>query len=391
MAWGEQAQLVERFHAVGAFLKTACRHWQLGSSYDGWVAAGQRELPRLLPLIIARLRDQMRRRITPQQCGRWEAWAVDGSQITCPRTRENQAAMGDVGKPDGMPLLSLTVMQHLASGLPWDFRVGPGTDSERTHLRSMLDELPRSALLVADAGFIGYDLCREMFARGQHFLLRVGGNVHLFSSLGYDFEIEGQTVYLWPTKSQAEREPPLVLRLIVVRDEHHRPVYLVTSVLEPAALSDAEAAAFYRQRWGIEVGLRSLKQTMEHHTLRSRTPATCYLEMTWAFVGVWLLQLWTASQVEAAGGAAREASTAQARNVVRRVLRRQRPCHRTRRSLARAIAGCRHDNYVRQRPKASRNYPRKKRHEPPGPPHIKPPNATQLQQAQQLTPLILNC
>ena len=79
--------------------------------------------------------------------------------------------MGDVGKPDGMPLLSLTSILHLGLGLPWAFRVGPGTDSERAHLRDMIDELPTGSLLVADAGFIGYDLCRELLARQRHFLL----------------------------------------------------------------------------------------------------------------------------------------------------------------------------------------------------------------------------
>lgn len=390
MAWGEQTQLVERFHAVCGFLKNTCGHWRLGSSYDGWVRAQQRELPRLLPLVVGRLRAQMRERIAAQRVGRWEVLAVDGSQFTCPRTRANQAAMGDVGKPDGMPLVSLTLIQHLASGLPWDFRVGPGTDSERTHLRDMLDALPEGALLVADAGFCGYDLCREMLERGQHFLFRIGGNVHLLASLGYDFEVVGQTVYLWPLDSQQRNLPPLVLRLIVVRDGQKQAVYLLTSVLDPAALTDAEAGEIYALRWGIEVGFRTVKQTLEHHTLRSRTPETCYLEITWALLGVWLLQLLAASHVTAAGGAPREASPAQARNVVRRVLRNQRPCCRTRRSLPHVLAHCRRDPYRRRRPKTSRNYPRKKRHHPPGEPHIKPPTAAQLHKAQRLTPLMLH-
>jgi IS4 transposase len=387
MAWGEQSQLGERFDAVRSFLQQTCRHWKLGSSYEGWVAAQKRDAARVIPLVVRRLRKTMRQLAGFQRRGRWDIYAVDGSQATCPRTMANQEVMGDVGKPGGMPLLSLTSIQHVRSGLPWDFRVGPGDDSERAHLREMLDDLPAGSLLVADAGFIGYDLCCEMLQRQQHFLLRVGGNMHLLSELGYDFEVQGQTVYLWPEKQQRKNLPPVALRLIVVQDEDKQPVYLATSVLEPDELSDEEAAEIYRLRWGIEVLYRTAKQTLEHHTMRSRTPENCYLEMTWAFLGVWLLKLMSASKIAAAGGDPLSVSPAQARNAVRRSMRGDRPCRRTRQSLPRVLARCRIDTYTRRRPKTSRDYPRKKQHKPPGPPTIKPPDSTQLRKAKQLTPM----
>jgi hypothetical protein len=387
MGWGEQRELTERFGAVCSCLKEACPHWTLGTSYSGWTEALLHEQERLLPLIVERLRKLQQTLPNQRRFGRWNVFAVDGSQIACPRTIKNQEAMGDVGKPDGIPLLSLTSILHLGTGLPWDFRVGPGTDSERSHLRQMIGDLPRGSLLVADAGFVGYDLCRDLIERKQHFLLRVGGNVHLLNSLGYDFEVQGQTVYLWPTGKQDSSEPPLELRLIVVRDENKQPIYLVTSVLDPEELTDEEAREIYHARWGVEVHFRTVKQTMEHQTMHSRTPKTCYLEMTWAFLGTWLLELMTARKVAAAGGDPRRISPAQARNCVRRVMRRQRPCHRSRSGLCRALAACRVDNYKRQRPKASRSYPRKKRHKPPGPPHIKPPDEAQLHKAQKLTPI----
>jgi hypothetical protein len=388
MAWCEQDQLTERFATVCSTLTEACPHWSLGTSYSGWTEALLREGERLPRLVIQRLRKLQDTLPNARRFGRWNAFAVDGSQATCPRTSENQQAMGDSGKPNGMPLLSLTYILHLGTGLPWDFRVGPGTDSERSHLRQMLDDLPSSgSLLVADAGFVGYDLCRDLLERKQHFLLRVGGNVHLLNSLGYDFEIQGQTAYLWPTAKQDKNEPPLVLRLIVIRDENKQPIYLVTSVLDPADLTDEEAREIYHARWGVEVQFRTVKQTMQHHTLHSRTPETCYLEMTWAVLGTWMLELMTARAVAAAGGDPRRISPAQARNCVRRVLRRQPPCRNSRTELCRALAACRVDDYKRRRPKASRNYPRKKRHELPQPPQIKSPSQTQLRKAHQLTPI----
>lgn len=389
MAWGEQLQLVERFQTVTGFLKQTCQHWQLGSSYEGWLTALAREQERLVPLVTQRLRQHMRSMTDHQRCGRWEAYAVDGSQFACPRTEENQQAMGDVGKPEGVPLVSLTTLHHLRLGLPWALRVGPGTDSERAHLRDMAHELPSGSLLVADAGFVGYDLCRSLLARKQHILLRVGGNIHLLGVLGYDCEVRGRTVYLWPVNQQQEKQPPLEFRLIVCQDERKQPVYLVTSLLDPDQLTDPEASELYRLRWGIEVFYRTTKQTLARHTLRSRTPENCYLELTWAILGVWLLQLMTVRQLVGAGHDPRAASPARARRLVRRVLRHEQPSRGTRRTLCRLLADCRQDRYERRGAKASRNYPRKKRHQPPGPPIIKPPTAKQIQTAKGLTPLTI--
>jgi hypothetical protein len=308
--------------------------------------------------------------------------------------------MGDTGKPNGIPQLSMTVLFHVGLAMPWAFRVGPSTESEREHLRDMFDELLAQSLLVGDAGFVGYRLCREMHGRNQHFLLRVGSNVHLLTALGYDYEVDGETVYLWPVEQQSRRQPPIKLRLLVVEDEGKQPIYLVTSVLDAKRLTLTEAGEIYRRRWGIEVSFRTLKQTLAHTAAHSRTPENCYLEMQWAILGAWMLELLTVRQVVAAGSTAQKASPAAARNVVRRAMRNapprgrrpRRARSRRRRGFARpsllaALAACQTDNYRRPRPKASRDYPRKKRHEPPSPPNIKPSTDSQRQAAKQLTPL----
>jgi len=401
MAWSETPQLVERFAAVRACLHEACPHWKLGASYDGYVQAQQREAARLIPAVTRKLRQHMQ--AFPEEhrrVGRWEVFAVDGSDAACPRTIANQQAMGDTGKPNGIPQLSMTVLFHVGLAMPWAFRVGPSTESEREHLRDMFDELLAQSLLVGDAGFIGYGLCREMHGRNQHFLLRVGGNVHLLTGLGYHYEVEGETVYLWPLEQQSRRQPPIKLRLLVVEDEGKQPIYLVTSVLDAERLTLAEAGEIYRRRWGIEVSFRTLMQTLAHTATHSRTPENCYLEMKWAILGAWMLELLTVRQVVAAGSTAQKASPAAARNVVRRAMRNSPPCgRRTRRgrsrrrrrfarpSLLAALAACQTDNYRRTRPKASRDYPRKKRHEPPSPPKIKPSTESQRQIAKQLTTL----
>jgi hypothetical protein len=56
------------------------------------------------------------------------------------------------------PHIWLTVMWHVASGLPWDWRAGPAGSSERKHLEEMMASLPPRSLITADAGFVGYEL-----------------------------------------------------------------------------------------------------------------------------------------------------------------------------------------------------------------------------------------
>ncbi|MBN2023652.1 MAG: IS4 family transposase, partial [Pirellulales bacterium] len=112
--------------------------------------------------------------------------------------------------------------------------------SERSQLREMLAELPGSAILVADAGFLGDAVACQMVREKRHFPLRVGGNVHLIEVLGYASEIQGRDVYPWPLERQHDKQPPLKLRLIVAQDEGKQPVYLATSVLDENALTDRD-------------------------------------------------------------------------------------------------------------------------------------------------------
>ena len=49
----------------------------------------------------------------------------------------------------------------------------------------MVPELPAHALIVADAGFVGYALWQALLTAGHHFVIRVGANVRLLRQLGW--------------------------------------------------------------------------------------------------------------------------------------------------------------------------------------------------------------
>lgn len=387
MSWDEGQTLGVRWDHACTAAHQLHGHWKLGESYSGFTQALLRETPRMLPALQQRFRQAMQ--AFPQRywtCAGWAAFAVDGTRQEAPHTAANEADLGCAGKEKTAPQVFITTVWHLGLGLPWDFRVGPGTDSERHHASEMVEQLPPRALLVADAGFVGYALCRQVLRSGRSFLLRVGGNIRLLKELGYYQRERGDIVYLWPTKRQfGARHKPLVLRLIRLR-QRKQIVYLITDVLDQRELSNAQAKRLYRMRWDEEVYHRSYKQTLCRRKLLSRTAATCMVESQWALLGLWLLGLISVSAITAGHGDPKAWSVAESRDLVREALRNERPRRRGRVPLRKLLAQAVKDHYHRKSDKTARNYPRKKKEKPPGPPKIESAKQTEIRRAARLEP-----
>lgn len=386
MSWDEGQTLTARWDHACTAAEELHGHWKLGESYSGFSEALVRETPRMLEAIKQRFRDAMQGLSGHAwKCGSWVGFAVDGSRQEAPHTAANETELGCAGRDKTAPQVFITTMWHLGLGLPWDFRVGPGTDSERHHALDMVDDLPPRALLVADAGFVGYELCRKLVCSGRSFLLRVGGNIRLLRKLGYYQRERDDIVYLWPQKRQKGKGRPLVLRLIR-RRKGKQTLYLITNVLDRRQLKNAEARKFYQLRWGEEVFYRSYKQTLQRRKLLSRTAATCLVESQWTLLGLWLLGLLTVSRIVARRGNPKAWSVAQSRDFVRQALRNETPRRHPRQRLADLLATALLDQYQRTSDKTARNYPRKKKEKPPGPPKIKTAQRTEIKRARRLEP-----
>ena len=382
MTWSAEQTLQSRFEATRQVVRSLFPKWPLGKSYTGWYQAQLKWLTPLLPALSKRLRQQVHRTAGRHwQREGWCAFAVDGSRVECPRTEANERALKCAGREKTGPQLFVTTVLHMGTGVPWDFRIGPGTASERRHLEEMLPELPPHALLVADAGFTGYEFYRRILAAKQSFLLRVGSNVHLLRKLGCIKHEGRDTVYLWPEKNWLE--PPVVLRLIE-RREGKKKMYLVTNVLDKKALSQKSAGVFYEMRWGVEVFYRSLKQTLAKRRMLSRTPEAAQGELTWAMFGIWLLGLMTVERIVACGGDPLRWSAAKARDRVRWSMRRALTRRHQDRALASDLSHATKDSYARSGSKKARNWPHKKKEKPPGEPKIQSATAEQLRALKRL-------
>jgi len=320
----------------------------------------------------------------------YPAFGVDGTRVDAPRTRENEQAFGSATcrtrrrgrrrraarKKAAAPRLWLTTLWHLGSGLPWSWTRGASDSSERDHLLEMLPCLPERSLLLADAGFTGYDFWQALLAAGHDFLIRVGANVTLLKELGYYRECAGR-VYLWPDKQARQGRPPLVLRLVVAHDGKH-PVYLVTSVWAKTALSDRQLVELYQARWGVEVFFRSFKQTFGRRKLRSGSPDNVRLELDWSLAALWAACLYAKVQQHQAGEDLVRTSVAGVLRILRRAIRD--PELALVPLLALALVDCYHRKH-----KASRDYPRKKTDAPAtSPPRILTARKSQARLAQEI-------
>ena len=328
-------------------------------------------------------------------------FGVDGSRLELPRTASNEdrfapktarraskqaeaaskQAEAARAKKASSPQMWMTVMWHVGTGLPWDWRTGPSDSSERDHLRQMIAALPPQALVTADAGFVGYEYWKALLDSGHDLLIRVGANVRLLRNLGYARE-QNDLVYLWPDRVAARQQPPLVLRLVVARGGRH-PVYLVTSVLKAEVLSNQQIIKIYSLRWGVELFYRHFKQTFGRRKLRSHSGANAEVEATWSLLGLWTMGLHGQVELSSDGIASSQVSVAGLLRAYREVMKEYRSVPEPGESLWERLSVSVIDAYPR-RNKASRDYPRKKREHAIGAPEVRDATEVEIKLAQQI-------
>jgi hypothetical protein len=342
-----------------------------GRTYQGYVKA-HRQISRRQIRMTKRQLCRYHRRIAGPFWRRngWLAFSADGTRIELPRTAANEKAFGCAGREKTAPQLSLTSLYPMGTGLPWAWRIGPGTESEQVHLRRMIGRLPRGSLLVTDAGFSSFDLLWALSQRHVEVLVRMGSHRTLLTGVeDARVQVRGERVWLWPKQKQAQY-PPLTLRLIRIEQANHTPMCLATSVLDEQALTDQQIGQFYRMRWGQEVFHRSFKQTLGQHTMRSGSPGETRRELDWALMAYLILGLWSVqAQIEAHRDPL-SWSVAQSLRIVRGAMRSAGRCGR-RGHLATQLRRAVKDGYVRKGLKVTRPWPRKKNDHPPGLPKLR--------------------
>jgi hypothetical protein len=390
MAYSSGPTLLDRFaEARGCAVAMHRTRRRPGRSYRGFAKALTTRGAPLLARIAGHLRRTLQR--DALAAGQWltcgfAVFGVDSSKLDCTMTRANEDAIGVAGRKKSWPQLVVTQLFHVGANVPWAFKCGDARSSERTHLLELLATLPQKALILADAGFVGYEFFKQILAGDRQFLVRIGANVKLLRNLcgdaGLYADSRGGVVYLWPGKAQKKDLPPLILRLVTVVDGRNRRMHLLTGVMDEKVLSDAQVAGLYAMRWSVELKFRALKQTMGRRKLLSDSPVSARAECDWSAMGHWMLELmsWRESR-------SRKRSVAMALRSVRRAMSsNNRLKYNTLKynTLKASLAASVSDNYKRTSTKKSRHWPHKKRDKPPGEPMARIATTNQMAHAARL-------
>jgi hypothetical protein len=299
MTWTTGDSEAERFATARAFyVARHQREKRPGESFQGF----QKALAKLPLPVLHTLFAAVRLRLMCLYERYWSSFgfvvvASDGSRQECPRSAELEKRLDCCSKQNSAPMLYITTLVLLPAGLLWAWCVGPGNASEHDQLRQLLTTLPRCALLVADACYLGYDLFTEILNENAAFLVRVSSRAYLYTEKRQCLKRyrEG-LVYYWPGPAREQGRPPLLLRLIRVVGKKGRDVWLLTSVLESTRLSRRQAAEIYRWRWRIEGVYRTYKRTLPKIKLWSRTEALVYREAEVSLLALQLLLLQSVGQ-----------------------------------------------------------------------------------------------
>lgn len=389
MTWCAGDSQPERFETARAFY-VACfqRRRRPGKTIEGW----QKALARIPTSALRAVAAVLRARLQKVFASRWQVdgfipLGCDGSRLQCPRSQELEERVRSKpkrkkrkdqsakGKDSSAPQIWVTALVHLSLGVLWSWRLGKGTASERHHLVELLPTLPRRALLIADAGFIGYELLKKLAKNGVSFLIRSSSVVPLYTQRKVALRRFREGVfYYWPQEEQRKKQPPVLVRVFRIRSRRKKDVWLMTNVFDAAQLSLASASRFYRWRWRNEGLFRTYKRTLGKVKLMSRTVAMVHREAEGSLLAVQLLLAHGALTVPAAMNSAPVLPSArqilleiraEIRNVTGMYLGpRQARTYRER------LQRIRLDRRKGRRNKVRRRWPGRVDHKPPKPPRI---------------------
>ena len=224
---------------------------------------------------------------------------VDGSTLSAPDTRANQAAypQSRSQRPGiGFPLLRWVALVSLATGAVFDSAFGPwrGKQTGETALfRTLLDGLQRGEVLVADRYYCSYWMVALAQLRGVHVVFRQHHLRHTDfrrgQRLGRHDHIVTWTKPARPKWMDAETYAalPATLTLRELRGKVTTPgcrvqeLIVVTTFLDDNAFPVEDILELYHQRWHVEIDLRSIKTHMKMEVLSCKTPEMVRKEI-WA-------------------------------------------------------------------------------------------------------------
>jgi hypothetical protein len=208
----------------------------------------------------------------------WRLVAVDGTTFDVPDTPSNVDHFGRPGNSRGegksaYPQIRVAALAECGTHAIFAAASGRLATHETTLARQLLPSLTPGMLLLADRGFLSFDLWRAAAATGADLLWRV--RAHAVLPVNRQFDDGSYLSEIVASRDYYRRADPITVRVVEYTLGTDETVYrLVTTILDPELAPAPELATLYAQRWEIETALDEVKthQGGSNFVLRSQHP-----------------------------------------------------------------------------------------------------------------------
>ena len=229
---------------------------------------------------------------------------IDGSTLSMPDTKENQAQWPQHGQQDegaGFPIMRIVAIFSLATAAVIDFAHAPfqGKGSGELSLaRQLLGALDDGNILLADRYYCSYFFICMLMEKNVDIVTRQHGARNSDFRRGQRLAKGDHIVELIkPPKPQwmdqdTYNKMPTSLKLREIKtgcnDSEGEEIVVVTTLIAPEKYSRTEIAALSKSRWNVELDLRSMKSVMGMDILSCKTPCMIEKEI-WTYILVYNL------------------------------------------------------------------------------------------------------
>lgn len=281
----------------------------MGSWRAGWVvpstAALTKARARLGPEPLQRLFERVAVPVAPPGlpggwCAGRRVMAVDGTNVDLAETAENVTEFGYPSGGGSFPQIRLVALGEVGTHAVIAVATGKARAGERALFSGLLDRVRPGMLVVADRGFLSYELWGQAGATGADLLWRARSSMIDLPVL----EVLPDGSYLSqlsdPVLANKRRDQirKRVRRLVEVPGHRVRVIEyqltdsgegenpsetyrLVTTLLDPHEAPATELAEVYHSRWELETTFNEIKTTQRGRgvVLRSKSPPMVYQEL----------------------------------------------------------------------------------------------------------------
>lgn len=219
---------------------------------------------------------------------------VDGTTLSMPDTAANQKRFPQnrsqkVGL--GFPLARLVAIVSLSCGSVLDWAVGPckGKETGETALLwGLAQKLQPGDVLIADRAYAGYFMIAWLIQQGVDVVIRQHQRRHTDFRLGQRLGARDHLVSWTRPNRPAWMSEALYASMpesLTMREARVGGWTLASTLIDPKQVSKRELFTLYRQRWQVELDLRSIKNVMQMDILRCKSPEMVEKEIAAHLVG----------------------------------------------------------------------------------------------------------